>query len=339
MNPSEMMHGVDVSGFQGAPATWKGAAGPITWAAVKFTELSAAGAYVSPDAAADWAYLAAQELGRVAYLFAHPSMAAAATVTLFVNEIRAAGISDSDAIMIDLETTDGLPAASVAAWAAQVADLLHRELGRTAILYTYLSFAQEGNCAGLGHLPLAISEPSSPMGEPMVPAPWTSWVIHQYSTSEPIDRDVARFASMAAMTAALGKPQEEDMRFISSVTLAGPSEIRPSQAASLTWKAVPGQPSLLGPGGIAAKPGYDGAAMSALSVHIGSGSHVRLTIAEMTAGGRPGEPVEAEYSPAGGWTQFTAAVPVAAGSSYEVTVTNFGTVPAPIKAGTWQLLR
>ena len=44
----------------------------IQWAAVKFTELSAAGPYTDPDAAADWKALRAAGIGRVAYLFGSP---------------------------------------------------------------------------------------------------------------------------------------------------------------------------------------------------------------------------------------------------------------------------
>src|SRR6185437_4028557 len=53
-----LLHGVDVASFQGRPANWKHLAGPISWAAVKITELEPNGVhYVNPDAAADWAYL------------------------------------------------------------------------------------------------------------------------------------------------------------------------------------------------------------------------------------------------------------------------------------------
>ena len=70
-----LLHGVDVSSFQGLPSNWKHAAGPISWAAVKITELEPNGVhYVNPDAGPDWAYLDRQNLNRVAYLFGHPSV-------------------------------------------------------------------------------------------------------------------------------------------------------------------------------------------------------------------------------------------------------------------------
>lgn len=203
-----LLAGVDVSSFQGPPSTWRSEAGAIAWAGVKLTELQPGGvSYVNPDAKADWDYLASDKLGRIAYLFGHPSVGALATVEFFTSQLRPLGLSDPDAVMLDLEVTDGLPPASVDAWAREVLAELEHRLHRKPLLYTYLSFAQAGNTASLGGYPLWISDPSSPKGHPRVPAPWTHWTIHQYSISGSIDRDVANFPSMAAMGDALGKPK------------------------------------------------------------------------------------------------------------------------------------
>ncbi len=107
--------------------------------------------------------------------------------------------------MLDLETTDGLGPAAVSAWAVKVMAGLAKALKRKPILYTFLSFAEEGNTKGLGKYPLWISDPSSPEGHPRVPAPWKTWAIHQYSTSGAIDRDVADFATVSAMEQAFGE--------------------------------------------------------------------------------------------------------------------------------------
>jgi GH25 family lysozyme M1 (1,4-beta-N-acetylmuramidase) len=204
--------GVDVSSFQGAPANWKSEAGNISWAAVKLTELEPGGArYVNPDARADWAYLRQNSKGRIAYLFGHPSVSATSTVSFFVDEIRNLGLADRDAVALDLETTNGNSPAEVAAWAVKVQEGLFHALGRTPLLYTFLSFAEEGNCAGLGHYPLWIADPSSTAGHPRVPGPWKKWAIHQYSITGSIDRDVGNFASKTAMFKALGKPERPEM--------------------------------------------------------------------------------------------------------------------------------
>ncbi|MHB1433664.1 MAG: glycoside hydrolase family 25 protein, partial [Streptosporangiaceae bacterium] len=175
-----LLDGVDVSSFQGPPSTWRSEAGAIAWAGVKLTELQPGGVtYVNPDAKADWDYLASHKLGRIAYLFGHPSVGALATVEFFTSQLRPLGLSDPDAVMLDLEVTDGLPPASVDAWARDVLAELEHRLHRKPLLYTYLSFAQAGNTASVGGYPLWISDPSSPKGHPQVPAPWTHWTIHQ----------------------------------------------------------------------------------------------------------------------------------------------------------------
>ena len=199
------LQGVDLSSFNGEPGQWKPLAGDITWAAVKISELSADGPYINPDAAADLAALKAAGLGRVCYLFGHPAMAASATVDLFLSALRPLGIHDGDMVALDLEVSDGLGPAAVAAWAADVLGLLKRELDREPLIYTFVAFAQEGNCAGLGHYPLWIAEPSSPPGHPFVPPPWRVHSIHQYSFGPPLDRDLAKFGTLAAMRRALGK--------------------------------------------------------------------------------------------------------------------------------------
>jgi GH25 family lysozyme M1 (1,4-beta-N-acetylmuramidase) len=214
-----MIHGVDVASFQGGPGNWRSDARNIKWAAVKLTELQPNNVrYVNPYAADDWAYVGRQKLGRIAYMFAHPSVGPADSVQFFLSELRGLGLLNADGIMLDLEQTDGLGPAQVSSWAVEVMGLLAKYLKRTPILYTYLSFAYEGNCAGLGKYPLWISDPSSPMGKPVVPGPWKTWTIHQYSTSGVIDLDVANFATVKAMQEAFGveltpppKPQKGNL--------------------------------------------------------------------------------------------------------------------------------
>ena len=175
-------------------------------AAVKLTELSAAGPYVNPDAAADWAYLKSNGLGRVGYLFGHPSQPVAATVALFGSLLAQIGLDDGDGVCLDHEVTDGMGPGSVAAWGRDVLSALRSLFGRPPLTYTFLSFAQAGNCAGMGGSLLWMADPSSPMGSPRVPAPWTTWAAHQWG-QRGIDRDAARWASLTEMRAAMGKPQ------------------------------------------------------------------------------------------------------------------------------------
>ena len=160
--------GIDVSSFQDAPGRWMPLAGKIEWAAVKFTELSAAGAYTDPVAAEDWAALKAAGMGRVAYLFGHPGMSASRTVGLFLAALGKT-LANDDGVALDLEVTDGLSPAAVSGWAQDVCGLLRQETGRPPIVYTFRDFALAGYCAGLGGHPLWIADPDSQPGKPRVP--------------------------------------------------------------------------------------------------------------------------------------------------------------------------
>jgi hypothetical protein len=204
--------GVDVSSFQRLPRDWQAEAGAISWAAVKMTELSAAGPYENPDAAADWAWLKANGKGRVAYLFGHPSQGVTATVGLFASALGRVGLDDGDGICLDHEVSDGLGAAQVAAWGRAVLANLAHMYHRAPLLYTFLSFAGAGNCDGMGGYPLWIADPSSPAGHPRVPAPWKSWAIHQHAITGAIDRDTAVWQTLAGMRAALGAQGKATVR-------------------------------------------------------------------------------------------------------------------------------
>jgi len=223
----KLQAGVDVSSFQGLPTTWRKEAGNISWAAVKLTELEPDGTrYVNPDAAADWKWLETGHKGRLAYLFGHPSVSAADTVSFFVTELRKLGLTRADGVVLDLEVTDGRTAAEVDTWGATVMADLVKRLQRRPVLYTFLSFVQEGNCSRLGRYPLWIADPSSPAGKPRVPKPWSTWAIHQYDITGPIDRDVANYPSLKAMTDALGKPKEPDVHDLGGSIVSAVTSIR-----------------------------------------------------------------------------------------------------------------
>ena len=209
----DTLRGVDVSSYQGRPRQWRAEAGNIGWAAVKITELQPGGVrYVNPDAADDWSWLHRHQKVRIAYLFGHPSVSAADSVSFFLDEIGKLGLDHADAIALDIEDANGLDASAVDAWCAEVTSDLHKKTGRRPLVYTFLSFAEAGNCNHLGGYPLWIADPSARAGHPHVPAPWKTWTLHQYDITGPIDRDLAKYPSRAAMSAALGKPKEPDMK-------------------------------------------------------------------------------------------------------------------------------
>lgn len=200
----KVLPGIDLAVYQGPPDDWKPQAGAISWAGIKVCELSASGPYVNPDAGTDLAFLKAAGKGRVFYTFGHPDTSPGESARFFLGEISRLGFGDQDAVALDLEVTGNRSPGQVSAWAQDVLAMLEKALDRLPVVYTFVSFADSGNCAGLGRWPLWIADPSSPAGKPRVPRPWQDWAIHQYGQTG-IDRDVAAFGDLAAMRAALGR--------------------------------------------------------------------------------------------------------------------------------------
>ena len=199
--------GVDVSSWNGVPGQWRAEAGDIAFAAVKFTEVSSAGVYQNPFAAADWLWLRQNGKARLAYAFAHPSTSVTATVAAFTGMCDALGLDDGDGVMLDHEVTDGLPAAEVSQWAADVlvADgTAVRQIAR-GVLVPVVRVGRELRRARSA-MTLWIADPSSPAGHPRIPAPWTTFAIHQFSSAGNLDRDVAMFPDLPAMKTAIGRP-------------------------------------------------------------------------------------------------------------------------------------
>lgn len=272
--------GVDLASFQGMPGQWGPAAGRISWAAVKITEYGTDGSrYVNPDAAADWRALKEHGRARIAYLFAHPGSAANETVAFFVAELTKLGVEDGDMVAVDLEVNDGRTPAQVAEWTRFVLDALKRQFSRVPLLYTYLSFAWDGYCAGLGLYPLWISDPSSPAGKPRIPAPWKTWAIHQYGTEAPIDRDIIAYRSVAEMQATLGKAGTEPARRHRVRKGVHRARRKVAHAGHVTKHAV-GKEPVLTAGSLA---GLLSAAVAFLGKHLGLHLTAHELFAVMTA--------------------------------------------------------
>lgn len=154
---------------------------------------------------AAWKATGALGLVRGAYHFAHPGQDAHAQAEAFLSYVRAAGLEDHDLLALDLEVTDGRAPAAVSAWAQEFCSAVQAGSGRSVLVYTFISFAEAGNCAGLGSHPLWIADPSSAPGSPRVPGPWKTWAVHQYG-QQGLDLDMANFPAKSSMRAALGRP-------------------------------------------------------------------------------------------------------------------------------------
>lgn len=155
--------------------------------AVKATEGTG---YESPAFQRQWKSVENTGKARVAYHLFHPSISAVAQMRFFLNVVEEAGLESDDCLALDHEETDGMPAATVAENAVTARDWTEHETKGKLFIYTYINFAESGNCAGLGDNPLWIADPSSPPGKPRVPEPWKDWVFHQYGIVRGIDADI-----------------------------------------------------------------------------------------------------------------------------------------------------
>ena len=171
--------GIDLSSFQPS-FDWSAEKGRISFAFIKATEGTT---ITDPEFAVNWREAGALGIVRGAYHFGHPKNGAATETQAFLAVVRAHGLKAGDLIALDLEASDGLSPARVSEYARNWCADVHRATGHTPIVYTFLSFAEQGNCAGLGHYPLWIAEPSAPAGRPVVPRPWSTWAFHQYGTT------------------------------------------------------------------------------------------------------------------------------------------------------------
>ena len=192
--------GIDLSSFQPS-FDWAAEKGRISFAFIKATE----GMTIrDPTFAANWRAAKAIGIVRGAYHFAHPKNGAANDSRAFLDTVDAHGLQAGDLLALDLETTDGLSPQRVAEYARNWCADVHHATGLTPIVYTFLDFADQGNCAGLGHYPLWIAEPSAPPGRPVVPRPWSTWKFHQFGTAH-VGNDTVDVNVFNGDTAALKK--------------------------------------------------------------------------------------------------------------------------------------
>ncbi|MEV8638891.1 GH25 family lysozyme [Streptosporangium sp. NPDC051023] len=184
-----MLHGIDVSNWQGA-VDWGGHAdNGVAFAFAKATE---GGTFTDRWFERNWAGMRESWIVCGAYHFARPSGDPEEQARRFLRTVgRAGGLRRGDLLALDLETSDRLPARKVARFARRWCHAVTAHAGVRPVIYTFLAFADNGNCAGLEDYPLWIAAPDHPTGRPEVPVPWRRWTIHQYS-HRPLDRNVFR---------------------------------------------------------------------------------------------------------------------------------------------------
>ena len=143
----------------------------------------------SPDPNAPWRnqQIKAHGLIRGAYHLFDPTLPGEAQAQYFVTERAKIGLDDADMLWLDHET-GGPPADEVAAAAAAFMtelDTLCPDNPRG--VYTFISFAAAGDCAGLDRWPVWLAYPASPT--PRLPLPWSNWTFWQSGLRDGTDTD------------------------------------------------------------------------------------------------------------------------------------------------------
>ncbi len=183
-----MIQGIDVSSFQGA-FPWQDWRGRIGFGMCKATE---GGMFTDPAFGRNWDGMLAMDpcrrFPRFAYHYFRPAQDPVVQAAHLVSTVKGRGLLPGDNFVLDLEVSDGELAPVVANRAAQ---FLHKvnglAPGHRVLVYTNPSFAQAGNCAGLGSWFLWIADYGVP--QPAVPPPWREWTFWQHGDS-PLDLDV-----------------------------------------------------------------------------------------------------------------------------------------------------
>lgn len=184
--------GLDVSNFQGN-YNWdaaKRAVPNLAFGVFRLTEGLPSSGDNSPDpfAAHNRHAISAEGLVQGAYHFLHPSMSGRTQARYFVDEYDKLGLFDADMLWVDCEVSDGLSPAAVAACGQDfMAELKVLKPDNPKGVYSFIDFADSGNCAGLGQYPLWLAHPASTA--PTAPPPWHRWSFWQWGTRAGTDAD------------------------------------------------------------------------------------------------------------------------------------------------------
>ncbi|MCP2336056.1 glycoside hydrolase family 25 protein [Actinomadura rupiterrae] len=185
-NPG-LPHGIDVSSFdQGID--WR--SGDLAFGIAKATE---GRTLDDPGFAQNWKELGQYGKVRGAYHYAHPDNDPVQEADHFVRVVQQQGLKDGDLLMLDLEDSDGRSTQAVNAWAKTWLERVTQQTGVKPFFYSSWSFAQQYG-AGLGDYPLWVAHYGEDAGQVTPPAPWTSWTLHQYASTDH-DHNVSRLST------------------------------------------------------------------------------------------------------------------------------------------------
>jgi lysozyme len=173
------VNGVDVSHYDGTIDWMKAAAGGITFAIMKASEGTT---FVDPTFATNWANAGAAGVIRGAYHFFRPADDATAQADYFLQIAGSPAYGDLP-LAIDLEVTDNLTGAQVAAGAQTFLQRVQQKTGRTPLIYTSHRVMDTllGSPTGFSNFPLWVANWG--VSCPGMPSEWSEWAIWQSSAT------------------------------------------------------------------------------------------------------------------------------------------------------------
>jgi lysozyme len=178
--------GLDVSNYQGQ-FDWSAVTG-LSFGIYRMTQGLGVNTN-SPDPDAPWnnQELEAKGLIRGAYHFFDPNLSGEAQAQYFVTQRSLIGLNGSDMLWLDHETAGASPADTSAAATAFMTELDTLMPHNPRGVYTYISFATAGNCAGLDRWPLWLAYPAATA--PVAPPTWSNWTFWQWGLRNGVDTD------------------------------------------------------------------------------------------------------------------------------------------------------
>lgn len=193
--------GLDVSNYQGK-FNWKAVKG-LSFGINRVTQGLGAAGTNSPDPEAAWNHAAIRDAGlhRGAYHFLDPRLDGAAQARYMVDTLSRLGLVKNDMLWLDNETVGPSPGAVARCATAFMAELHKLRPDNPMGVYTYINFAKQGNCNGLGNWPLWLAYPNATAPSP--PPPWVRWAFWQWGTRNGIDADAFN-GTAAALDAWIG---------------------------------------------------------------------------------------------------------------------------------------
>jgi lysozyme len=175
------VYGIDVSRFQG-DIDWQ----PVADSGVVYAYIQISRSVTDLDAKFEYNWRRAKEVGilRGAYQRFHPGQDVPTQAQIFLDRLTPYEIGDLPP-MLDVEDADGLTGPEIAAAVQQWMDIVEPALKIKPLIYTGFYFWRDVVLgADLSSHPLWIANYSATC--PLVPAPWTRWSFHQYSSQATI---------------------------------------------------------------------------------------------------------------------------------------------------------